>query len=221
MGEDLLLDRQYYLMICERRVCAESVLIRDVTVRVGGTMSVVFRGMSRFVDGTMRKTLILSTHILALSIGCWMGLGVLYEEFVVVDIFVEIWFMCTSLLWVLGVRCWRGLIGDRSDGHGIGCGAHFGSDRGQLVLTDRKINYLKIMDNGSLSQLKNLSFEEVKEEFDKLVKQVESFAPINFEATKDSLKRFGEELQTKTSKRLKSDEAKDDESTKKTGKRNR
>ncbi|GJR90943.1 putative ribonuclease H-like domain-containing protein [Tanacetum coccineum] len=37
--------------------------------------------------------------------------------------------------------------------------------------------------------------------------------------TKDSLKRFGEELQTKTSKRLKSDEAKDDESTKKTGKR--
>ncbi|GJS19762.1 hypothetical protein Tco_0448394 [Tanacetum coccineum] len=36
---------------------------------------------------------------------------------------------------------------------------------------------------------------------------------------KDSLKRFGEELQTKTSKRLKSDEAKDDESTKKTGKR--
>ncbi|GKE23012.1 hypothetical protein Tco_1434524, partial [Tanacetum coccineum] len=52
-----------------------------------------------------------------------------------------------------------------------------------------------------------------------LVKQVESFAPINFEAPKDSLKRFGEELQTKTSKRLKSDEAKDDESTKKTGKR--
>ncbi|GKC01481.1 hypothetical protein Tco_0987617 [Tanacetum coccineum] len=34
-----------------------------------------------------------------------------------------------------------------------------------------------------------------------------------------NLKRFGEELQTKTSKRLKSDEAKDDESTKKTGKR--
>ncbi|GJZ79242.1 hypothetical protein Tco_0644079 [Tanacetum coccineum] len=68
-------------------------------------------------------------------------------------------------------------------------------------------------------QLKNLSFEEVKEEFDKLVKQVESFAPINFKATKDSLKIFGEELQTKTSKRLKSDEAKDDEPTKKTGKR--
>ncbi|GJT04807.1 hypothetical protein Tco_0839269 [Tanacetum coccineum] len=49
-------------------------------------------------------------------------------------------------------------------------------------------------------------------------KYVESLCPINFEAKK-MLKRFGEELQTKTSKRLKSDEAKDDESTKKTGKR--
>ncbi|GJS35616.1 hypothetical protein Tco_0533998 [Tanacetum coccineum] len=79
----------------------------------------------------------------------------------------------------------------------------------------------KMVDLGTwkLSQLKNLSFEEVKEEFDKLVKQVESFAPINFEATKASLKRFGEELQTKTSKRLKSDEAKDAEPTKKSGKR--
>ncbi|GKG56279.1 hypothetical protein Tco_0577354, partial [Tanacetum coccineum] len=59
----------------------------------------------------------------------------------------------------------------------------------------------------------------VKEEFDKLVKQVKSFAPINFEATKASLKRFSEELQTKNSKRLKSDEAKDDKLTKKSGKR--
>ncbi|GKC47452.1 hypothetical protein Tco_1065174, partial [Tanacetum coccineum] len=67
--------------------------------------------------------------------------------------------------------------------------------------------------------LKTLSFKEVKEEFDKLVKQVESFAPINFEATKASLKIFGEELQTKTSKRLKSNEAKDDKPSKKSGKR--
>ncbi|GJV69409.1 reverse transcriptase domain-containing protein [Tanacetum coccineum] len=53
-------------------------------------------------------------------------------------------------------------------------------------------------------------------------RRVESFSPISFEATKDSLKRFGEELQTKTPKRLKEekgDEAKDDESTKKSGKR--
>ncbi|GJU02868.1 hypothetical protein Tco_1113206 [Tanacetum coccineum] len=83
------------------------------------------------------------------------------------------------------------------------------------------MNYLKNQGTWKLSQLKNLSFDEVKKEFDKLVKQVESFAPINFEATKASLKRFGEELQTKTSKRMKDDEdveAKDDEPTKKSRK---
>ncbi|GJV64465.1 hypothetical protein Tco_1475293 [Tanacetum coccineum] len=61
-----------------------------------------------------------------------------------------------------------------------------------------------------------MTLKEVKEEFDKLIKQIDSFAPISFEATKDSLKRFGEELQTKTPKRLKEDkddEAKDDEPT--------
>ncbi|GJW34296.1 hypothetical protein Tco_0054328 [Tanacetum coccineum] len=89
----------------------------------------------------------------------------------------------------------------------------------QSQLKTYMMNYLKNQGTWKLSQLKNLSFEEVKKEFDKLVKQVESFAPINFEATKASLKRFGEELQTKTSKRLKSDEAKDDEPTKKSGKR--
>ncbi|GJR21816.1 putative ribonuclease H-like domain-containing protein [Tanacetum coccineum] len=89
----------------------------------------------------------------------------------------------------------------------------------QSQLKTYMMNYLKNQGTWKLFQLKNLSFEEVKEEFDKLVKQVESFAPINFEATKASLKRFGEELQTKTSKRLKSDEAKDDVPTKKSGKR--
>ncbi|GKC55603.1 hypothetical protein Tco_1083201 [Tanacetum coccineum] len=48
----------------------------------------------------------------------------------------------------------------------------------------------------------------------KMVDLVESFAPMNLEATKASLKRFGEELQTKTMKRLKDDEAKDAEPTK-------
>ncbi|GJT33034.1 retrovirus-related pol polyprotein from transposon TNT 1-94 [Tanacetum coccineum] len=73
----------------------------------------------------------------------------------------------------------------------------------------------------SSSQYVDPSNMEVKvgKNFDKLVKQVESFAPINFEATKASLKRFGEELQTKTPKRMKDDEAKDDEPTKKSGKR--
>ncbi|GJS40739.1 hypothetical protein Tco_0565782 [Tanacetum coccineum] len=89
----------------------------------------------------------------------------------------------------------------------------------QSQLKTYMMNYLKNQGTWKLSQLKNLSFEEVKEEFDKLVKQVESFAPINFEATKASLKRFGEELQTKTTKRLKDDEVKDVEPTKKSGKR--
>ncbi|GJU25489.1 putative ribonuclease H-like domain-containing protein [Tanacetum coccineum] len=88
----------------------------------------------------------------------------------------------------------------------------------QSQLKTYMMNYLKNQGTWKLSQLKNLSFEEVKK-FDKLVKQVESFAPMNFEATKASLKRFGEELQTKTSKRLKSDEAKDAEPAKKSGKR--
>ncbi|GJT09184.1 putative ribonuclease H-like domain-containing protein [Tanacetum coccineum] len=54
----------------------------------------------------------------------------------------------------------------------------------QSQLKTYMMNYLKNQGTWKLSQLKNLSFEEVKEEFDKLVKQVESFAPINFEATK-------------------------------------
>ncbi|GJX76136.1 hypothetical protein Tco_0322947, partial [Tanacetum coccineum] len=65
----------------------------------------------------------------------------------------------------------------------------------QSQLKTYMMNYLKNQGTWKLSQLKNLSFEEVKEEFDKLVmKQIESFAPISFEATKASLKRFGEEL---------------------------
>ncbi|GJU12858.1 hypothetical protein Tco_1135254 [Tanacetum coccineum] len=77
-----------------------------------------------------------------------------------------------------------------------------------------------------LSQLKKLKFEEIKEEFDKLVKQVDTFVPMSLKATKAELKRFGEELQTKTAKRLKigdkdaqSTKEKEKESVKKMGKR--
>ncbi|GJZ02046.1 hypothetical protein Tco_0520007 [Tanacetum coccineum] len=82
-----------------------------------------------------------------------------------------------------------------------------------------------------LTQLKRLSFKEIKEEFDKLVKQIKTFVPISFEATKANLKRFGEELQTRTAKKLKIDdkdaqlteekvaEAKEEEPTKKIRKR--
>ncbi|GJS78498.1 hypothetical protein Tco_0728379 [Tanacetum coccineum] len=37
----------------------------------------------------------------------------------------------------------------------------------------------------------------MKVEFEKLVKQLDTYVPMNFEATKESLKRFGEEIQTK------------------------
>ncbi|GKD69554.1 hypothetical protein Tco_1323644 [Tanacetum coccineum] len=71
------------------------------------------------------------------------------------------------------------------------------------------LNYLKNQGTWKLSQLK---FEEIKEEFDKLVKQVDTFVPMSLKATKAELKRFGEELQTKTTKRQKIDD-KDAQST--------
>ncbi|GJY69996.1 hypothetical protein Tco_0472978, partial [Tanacetum coccineum] len=51
-------------------------------------------------------------------------------------------------------------------------------------------------------------FEEVKEEFEKLVKQIESFVPMNIEATKTQLKRYGKELQTEISKKQRIDDKK-------------
>ncbi|GJY67337.1 hypothetical protein Tco_0469575 [Tanacetum coccineum] len=67
-------------------------------------------------------------------------------------------------------------------------------------------NYLKNQGTWKLSQLKKLKFEEIKEEFDKLVQQIDTFVPINLEATKVKLKRYGDELQTKTSKKQKIDD---------------
>ncbi|GJX63040.1 retrovirus-related pol polyprotein from transposon TNT 1-94 [Tanacetum coccineum] len=92
-------------------------------------------------------------------------------------------------------------------------------------------NYLKNQGTWKLSQLNKLSFEEIKEEFDKLVQQIDTFVPMDFEATKAKLKRYGEELQTKTSKKQKIDdkdvpaigekvvEVKEEEPVKRTGKR--
>ncbi|GJZ61022.1 hypothetical protein Tco_0617159 [Tanacetum coccineum] len=92
-------------------------------------------------------------------------------------------------------------------------------------------NYLKNQGTWKLSQLKNLSFEEIKKEFDKLVQWIDTLVPMDFEATKAKLKRYGEELQTKTSKKLKIDdkvvptigekvaEVKEEEPVKRTGKR--
>ncbi|GJY32433.1 hypothetical protein Tco_0416902 [Tanacetum coccineum] len=92
-------------------------------------------------------------------------------------------------------------------------------------------NYLKNQGTWKLSQLKKLKFEEIKEEFDKLVQQIDTFVPINLEATKEKLKRYGEELQTKTSKKQRIDDkdvltigekvakVKEEEQVKRTGKR--
>ncbi|GJU31776.1 hypothetical protein Tco_1175365 [Tanacetum coccineum] len=76
----------------------------------------------------------------------------------------------------------------------------------QSLLRNYMMNYLKNQGTWKLTQLKKLSFEEVKEEFDKLVKQVESFVPINIEATKAQLKRYGEELLTEISKKQRIDD---------------
>ncbi|GJT02404.1 hypothetical protein Tco_0823573 [Tanacetum coccineum] len=76
----------------------------------------------------------------------------------------------------------------------------------QSQLRNYMMNYLKNQGTWKLTQLKKLSFEEVKEEFEKLVKQVESFVPMNIEATKAQLKRYGEELQTEISKKQRIDD---------------
>ncbi|GJT91655.1 putative ribonuclease H-like domain-containing protein [Tanacetum coccineum] len=54
----------------------------------------------------------------------------------------------------------------------------------------------KLFNQGTwkLSQLRKLKFEEIKEEFDTLVQQIDTFVPINLEATKAKLKRYREEL---------------------------
>ncbi|GJV19750.1 hypothetical protein Tco_1368770 [Tanacetum coccineum] len=80
----------------------------------------------------------------------------------------------------------------------------------QSLLRNYMMNYLKNQGTWKLTQLKKLSFEEVKEEFDKLVKQVESFVPMNIKATKAQLKRYGEELQIEISNKQRIDD-KDEE----------
>ncbi|GJQ90045.1 putative ribonuclease H-like domain-containing protein [Tanacetum coccineum] len=48
--------------------------------------------------------------------------------------------------------------------------------------------------------------EEIKEEFDRLVQQIDTFVPMDFEATKAKLKRYGEELQDKDFKKQRFDD---------------
>ncbi|GJX43758.1 putative ribonuclease H-like domain-containing protein [Tanacetum coccineum] len=79
----------------------------------------------------------------------------------------------------------------------------------QTQLKNYMMTFLKNQGTWKLTQLKKLSFEEVRAEFEKLVKQIESFVPMSFEATKAHLKRFDEKVT----------EAKEEVSKKKSGKR--
>ncbi|GJY63605.1 putative ribonuclease H-like domain-containing protein [Tanacetum coccineum] len=63
--------------------------------------------------------------------------------------------------------------------------------RRRLCKEDGRVSKSEKEGTWKLTQLNKLSFEEVKEEFDKLVKQVESFVPINIEAIKAQYRRKG------------------------------
>ncbi|GJY79215.1 hypothetical protein Tco_0485016 [Tanacetum coccineum] len=63
--------------------------------------------------------------------------------------------------------------------------------------------YLKNQGTWKLSQLKKLTFIELKEEFEKLVRSIKSFVPKDSETEKTRVKRAGIELQIETSKKQK------------------
>ncbi|GJX72148.1 putative reverse transcriptase domain-containing protein [Tanacetum coccineum] len=94
----------------------------------------------------------------------------------------------------------------------------------QSQLRSYMSTYLKNQGTWKLAQLKRLTFDEVKVEFKKLVRQVDAFVPMSFEATKESLKRFGAKrpkVDDKDAQSTKEEtsEAKKDEPTEKKGKR--
>ncbi|GJT07154.1 hypothetical protein Tco_0841616 [Tanacetum coccineum] len=62
--------------------------------------------------------------------------------------------------------------------------------------------FIKNQSSWKLSQLKKLSFEELKTEFEKLMKSIESFVPME---TKARVKRHGLQLEQETSKKQKFD----------------
>ncbi|GJW92060.1 hypothetical protein Tco_0169613 [Tanacetum coccineum] len=62
--------------------------------------------------------------------------------------------------------------------------------------------FIKNQSSWKLSQLKKLSFEELKTEFEKLMKSIKSFVPME---TKTRVKRHGLQLEQETSKKQKID----------------
>ncbi|GJS43278.1 hypothetical protein Tco_0568321 [Tanacetum coccineum] len=86
---------------------------------------------------------------------------------------------------------------------------------------DYMSTFIKNQSTWKLAQLKKLTFEELKTEFEKLVKSIESFVPIGSE---ERVKRHGIQLEQETSKKQKIavedvPEEKGDEPMKKIGKR--
>ncbi|GJV16466.1 hypothetical protein Tco_1361789 [Tanacetum coccineum] len=67
--------------------------------------------------------------------------------------------------------------------------------------------YLKNQGGWKLAQIKKLTDEELKEKFEYLMRSIERFVPMDTE--KESRKRTGVELQTESSKKLKSDTRED------------
>ncbi|GJR94501.1 hypothetical protein Tco_0266675 [Tanacetum coccineum] len=61
----------------------------------------------------------------------------------------------------------------------------------QSQLKTYMMNYLKNQGTWKINQLKKLSFEEVKEEFDKLVQQIKSLLPIIWKEKKNRWQRKG------------------------------
>ncbi|GJX66129.1 hypothetical protein Tco_0300472, partial [Tanacetum coccineum] len=76
----------------------------------------------------------------------------------------------------------------------------------EALLEQQKKRKAQNQGTWKLSQLKKLKFEEIKEEFEKLVQQIDTCVPMNIEATKAQLKRYEEELQTEISKKQRSDD---------------
>ncbi|GKC54888.1 hypothetical protein Tco_1077633, partial [Tanacetum coccineum] len=55
----------------------------------------------------------------------------------------------------------------------------------------------------TIPQLKKLSFEELKEQFERTIRSIENFIPMDSEKEKESLKRSGETLQSAEKKKQK------------------
>ncbi|GJY90104.1 hypothetical protein Tco_0505300 [Tanacetum coccineum] len=70
---------------------------------------------------------------------------------------------------------------------------HFAEERARAIKNKpmTQTQHMNYMSNFLKNQgTWKLNFEEVKAEFEKLVKQLDTYVPMNFEATKESLKRF-------------------------------